>query len=86
MLPLAAAATTTSAPFVDWGLLGKVVLVSTIAGVGLVVVFSIGLASVSVARADHRSAPLRAVGAFVSVAMVALLVWALVWGLELIVH
>jgi len=84
---LAAASTTTPpAPFVDWGLMGKIALVSIIAGVGLVVAFSIGLAALSVARANHRSAPLRVVSVVLSVAMVAVVVGALVWGLELIVH
>ena len=84
MLTLAAA--TTSTPFVDWGLLGKVVLVSIIAGVGIVVAFSIGLAAMSVARADNRSSPLRATGAVVTAVMVGVMVWALIWGLELILN
>ena len=80
------ATATTSAPFIDWGLLGKVVLVSTIAGIGLVIAFSIGLAAVSVARADHHSSPLRAAGAVVSLVMVAVMLWALIWGLQLILN
>ena len=73
---LLAAATTTTAPFVDWGLMGKIALVSTIAGVGIVVAFSVGLAALSIARADHRSAPVRVMSVVVSVAMVAVMVWA----------
>ena len=85
-MSILASAATTSTPFIDWGLLGKVVLVSTIAGVSLVVAFSIGLAAVSVARADHHAAPLRALGALISLAMVAVMLGALIWGLELILN
>jgi hypothetical protein len=88
MLTFAATATAASAStsFVDWGLLGKVVFVSLIAGVGLVVAFSIGLTAVSLARADQRSTPVRALGAALSVVMVGVIVWAMIWGLELIVN
>jgi hypothetical protein len=37
-------------PFIDWPLLGRVVVYSVVIGVGLVVAFSFGLAALSLAR------------------------------------
>jgi hypothetical protein len=75
----------TSTPFIEWGLLGHIVWVSIVAGVGLVVVFSLGLAALSVARAEDRSGVSRFVAKVAAVAMGLVIVGALVWGLVLIV-
>jgi hypothetical protein len=80
-------ATTSSipTPFIDWSLLGRVVVYSVVIGVGLVVAFSFGLAALSLARGTGRSALVRVTGSLVSVAMAAAIAGALVWGLILIV-
>lgn len=80
------ATTSTSATsFIDWSLLGQVVVVSVTVGVGLVVAFSFGLAALSLARVPGRSTRGRVTGSVVFAAMVAAIAWALVWGLILIV-
>jgi hypothetical protein len=72
-------------PFIDWPLLGRVVVYSVVIGVGLVVAFSFGLAALSLARGTGRSALVRVTGSLVSIAMAAAIATALVWGLVLIV-
>lgn len=72
-------------PFIQWGLLGHVVWVSIVVGIGLVALFSFGLAALSMARDAQRSAALRsAAGALGALVGIAILV-ALAWGLILIV-
>jgi hypothetical protein len=80
-----AATSSSPAPFIDWSLLGHVVVYSVVIGVGLVVAFSFGLAALSLARGTGRSALVRVTGSIVSVVMVAAIASALVWGLILIV-
>jgi hypothetical protein len=80
-------ATTTppATPFIEWGLLGHIVWVSIVAGVGLVVLFSLGLAALSRARSGERSGASRKAALIFAVLMGVLIVGALVWGLVLIV-
>ena len=78
------ALTTPVAPFVNWSLLGRVFLISLGAGVGMVILFSIGLATLSLARDDGRSALQRMSARTVSTVMALAIVTALVWGLVLI--
>ena len=80
-------ATTTppATPFIEWGLLGHIVWVSIVAGAGLVVLFSLGLASLSVARSDQRSGASRGAAMVFATIMGAAIVAALAWGLFLIV-
>lgn len=78
------AVTVSVAPFVDWSLLGRVFLISLAAGVGMVVLFSIGLATLSLARDGERSAVQRLSAKTVSLVMALAIVTALVWGLVLI--
>ncbi len=80
------AVTAPSTPFVDWSLLGRVFLISLAAGVGMVVLFSIGLATLSLAREGGRSSLQRTTAKTVSLAMGAAIVSALVWGLALILQ
>lgn len=69
----------------DWSLLGQVVLVALLVGVGVVVVFSVGLVALSFARDAARRRAVRNVGVTVSVITVLALAWALWRGFELIV-
>jgi hypothetical protein len=80
-------ATTTppATPFIEWGLLIHIVWVSIVAGVGLVVLFSLGLAALSTARDDERSGASRATAMVFAVVMGLMIIAALVWGLVLIV-
>jgi hypothetical protein len=72
------------ASLVDWPLLGRVVLVAVLAGVGVVVAFSVGLAALSFARDTARPLVVRILGVVVAVVMTGALVGALWWGFELI--
>jgi hypothetical protein len=74
------------ASLVDWSLLGQVILVAVLAGVGVVVVFSLGLVAVSFARDQRRRRFTRNVGVGVAVVMSGALGWALWWGFELITN
>ncbi|MEO9181716.1 MAG: hypothetical protein ABI298_08725 [Acidimicrobiales bacterium] len=79
------ATTTPATPFIAWGLLSHIVWVSLVAGVGLVAVFSLGLAALSMARGEQRSAASRGAALVCAVFMGAVIVVALGWGLVLIV-
>ena len=70
--------------FVDWSLLGHVILVAVLAGVGVVVAFSIGLVALSFARDTGRRLLIRILGVVLAVAMTGVLAWALWWGFDLI--
>jgi multisubunit Na+/H+ antiporter MnhB subunit len=76
----------TATLLVDWTLLGHVVLAAVLAGVGVVVAFSIGLAALSFARDTNRSRFTRSLGVAVAVVMTGVLAWALWWGFELITN
>ena len=76
----------TATPLVDWSLLGHVVLAAVLAGVGVVVAFSIGLAALSFARDTNRPLFTRSLGVAVAVVMTGVLAWALWWGFELMTH
>jgi hypothetical protein len=80
-------ATTTppATPFIEWGLLGHIVWVSIVVGVGLVVLFSLGLVSLSAARNERRSGARRSAAAVFATVMGVAIVAALAWGLFLIV-
>ena len=80
-----ATTSSTPKPFIDWSLLGHVVVYSVVIGVGLVVAYSLGLAALSLARGTGRSMLVRLTGSVVSGVMVAAIAGALVWGLILII-
>lgn len=73
-------------PFIAWGLLGHIVWVSIVAGVGLVVVFSLGLAALSMARGGQRNIASRGAALACAMLMGVVIVAALGWGLFLIVR
>jgi Na+-driven multidrug efflux pump len=75
----------TSTPFIDWSLLGQIILISIVAGVGLVVAFSLGLAALSMARDQERANWVRRFGVALTGLMGVVIIVALLWGLELIV-
>lgn len=78
-------AATSSTPLIEWSLLGHVVLYSLVIAVGLVVMFSAGLAGLSLARANQRSAFARFSGVVVTALTSAVIGASLVWGLIVIV-
>ncbi len=80
-----ATASTPATPFIAWGLLLHIVWVSIAAGVGLVVLFSLGLASLSMARGKERNAASRAAALTFAVVTGLVILAALGWGLVLIV-
>ena len=80
-----ATTTPTSTPLIEWSLLGHVVLYSLVIAVGLVVMFSVSLATLALARASQRSTVVRLSGAVVSVLTSAVICASLVWGLIAIV-
>lgn len=69
---------------VDWSLLGHVVLVAVLTGVGVVVVFSIGLVALSYARDTGRRHLVRILAVALAVVMSGVLAWVLWWGFEII--
>lgn len=72
-------------PFIDWGLLGHIILVSFVAGVGIVVAFSLGLVATSIWRDHARSGFARALGSIVAVVMGLAILGVLLWGFKIIV-
>jgi cell division protein FtsX len=76
----------TSTTYVDWPLLGQVVLVSILAGVGIVVAFSLLLVGLSVVRDVAKKKYLRVASAVLTVVTLGVIVWALVEGLLLILN
>ena len=80
------AVTPLSTPLVAWSLLGRVFLFSLAAGVGMVILFSIGLATLSFARDEGQSEMQRTFAKVVSSVMAVAIVAALVWGLALILN
>jgi hypothetical protein len=81
-----AAGAASSTPFIDWSLLAQIAIISIAAGVGLVVAFSIGLASLSYSRGEEHGRFARMGARTLTLLMGAVIVGALVWGLVLIVR
>lgn len=73
-----------TASLVDWSLLGHVILVAVLAGVGVVVAFSVGLVALSFARDERRRRVVRTSGVVIGVVMTGVLAGALTWGFYLI--
>lgn len=80
-----AASAASSTPFIDWSLLAQIALISIAAGVGLVVAFSIGLASLSYSRGEGHGRMARIGARALTLLMGAAIMGALIWGLVLIV-
>jgi hypothetical protein len=81
-----AVAGASSTPFVDWSLLAQIAIISIVAGVGLVVAFSIGLSALSFSRNEENGRFARMVARALTLLMGAAIVGALIWGLVLIVR
>lgn len=75
-----------SSSLVDWPLLGRIVLASVLAGVGLVVAFSLALAGLSFARDRGRRRAVRYAGVAMLVVMGAVILGALGWGFAVIIN
>jgi hypothetical protein len=76
----------TSTPLIDWASLVRVLLTSAATGIGIVVLFSIGVVSLSVLARRSSSLALRSVNAIVMAAALATIVATVVWGIYVIVH
>lgn len=80
------AAAAAAAPLIDWATLGRVFLISLVVGVGVVIVFTAGVFSLSTIRRPGVTAMARAVGSTVTTIAGAALVATVGWGLYFIVH
>jgi hypothetical protein len=79
-------APTPPTPLINWHALGQVLATSVGLGIGLVVVFSVGVYSLSVFRRPDATAALRSVNA-VLISLITLVILATgVWGFYLIIH
>ena len=77
---------TASSGLIKWNLLGKILLMSTIISVGLVVLFTLAVNSLSAFRRDNAAVMSRALNATIGVLTSGAIVATLVWGLYFIVH
>jgi hypothetical protein len=79
-------APTPPTPLFDWHALGQVVLTSLALGIGLVVLFSVGVYSLSVFRRPDATVALRSANAaFISLITLVVLATG-VWGFYIVVH
>lgn len=81
-----AAGAASSTPFIDWGLLARIAIISIVAGVGLVAAFSIGVAALSFSRSDEHGRLSRLGASALTLLMGTVIAGALLWGLVLIVR
>jgi len=75
-----------SAGLIKWGLLGKILLLSTGISVGLVVLFTLAVNALSAYRRVGASVAAKGTSAVLGVLASALIAATLVWGLYYIVH
>ena len=73
-------------PLIDWHALGQVLLTSVVLGVGIVVLFSVCVYSLSQFRRVGATVAVRATNAVVMTATLAAIAASVVWGLYIIVH
>ena len=73
-------------PLIDWHSLGQVLLTSVVLGVGIVVLFSVCVYSLSQFRRVGATVAVRATNAVVMTATLAAIAASVVWGLYIIVH
>ena len=73
-------------PLIDWHALGQVLLTSVVLGVGVVVLFSVCVFSLSQFRRVGATIAVRATNAVVMTATLAAIAASVVWGLYIIVH
>lgn len=73
-------------PLIDWHALGQVLLTSLVLGVGIVVLFSVCVYSLSQFRRSGATVVVRATNAIVMTATIATIAASVVWGLYIIIH
>ena len=73
-------------PLIDWHALGQVLLTSVVLGVGIVVLFSVCVHSLSQFRRVGATVAVRATNAVVMTTTLAAIAASVVWGLYIIVH
>ena len=73
-------------PLIDWHSLGQVLLTSVVLGVGIVVLFSVCVYSLSQFRRVGATVAVRATNAVVMTTTLAAIAASVVWGLYIIVH
>jgi hypothetical protein len=77
---------TAPTPLIDWHALGQVLLTSVVLGVGIVVLFSVCVHSLSQFRRSGATVAVRATNAVVMTATLSAIAASVVWGLYIIVH
>lgn len=75
-----------SSGLIKWGLLGKILVLSAGVSVGLVVLFTLAVNSLSAYRREGVAVATKTLSALVGVVTSALILATLVWGLYFIVH
>ena len=73
-------------PLINWHALGQVFGISFVLGIGLVVVFTVAVHSVSVFRRAGATASVKAVSSAVGALAWATIGVVIVWGFYLIIH
>ena len=73
-------------PLIDWHSLGQVLLTSVVLGVGIVVLFSVCVYSLSQFRRAGATVAVRATNAVAMTSTLAAIAASVVWGLYIIVH
>jgi len=77
--------TTVAKPLIDWATIGHIFLVSAVIAVGLVLLFSIGIISLSQTRRAGAGVLVRSVNTVVVALAAAGMLSALVWGFHFII-
>jgi hypothetical protein len=77
---------TPGTPLIDWHALGQVLVTSVVLGVGLVVIFSVGVYSLSVFRRPGAAMVSRSANAAL-LSLITLIILATgIWGFYIIIH
>jgi hypothetical protein len=75
-----------SSGLIKWNLLGKILLLSAGISIGLVVLFTLAVNSLSAFRRENAATLSRALNATIGILTTAAILATLVWGLYFIVH
>jgi hypothetical protein len=78
--------TTPATPLIDWHALGQVLLTSLVLGVGVVVLFSVCVFSLSQFRRSGATVAVRTTNALIMTVTLATIAASVVWGLYIIIH
>jgi len=73
-------------PLINWHALGQVLGTSVAFGIGLVVIFSVGVFSLSLYRRPNATTVVRSANAAVVALMTLIIAGSVYWGFYLIVH